>query len=1167
MNNNTTLTFTDEYNGLHVLSTIIPAQGHRASDYFQYMACISAAMYVMYIFAEYIELDATCFHVIARLIGSTTVGMAFGNFNLFDQAKTYQPHLQAGLDYCLRHAYLFDQLPLIYTLKQVPTLLHHGQHGIKQAQNHIMKHKLPYLALTATSMSHIMGFSVCRLDLGFIVASQMLLPMIDQHEQYLSWNIASSAIIVSLLFPKALDATFIVSLTWVATYALTYREWHRKALKDVWQNNGGAGGTQLERLVERLETFEANAKSKHVLPLIQITDLGDDAKPISHPMVEQTHSRHFYQLMLNVIKQRDIDYIKAYELDYVADSTNAWHLKKLQNLIHFIQKFNRHDRRYDSTQILHFIFGYLQSLYLNSPRKTVTYHAEDAKTIAGILEHLKLNTRTFDKADPAYNLTQTSGLQLTLGATDLLTAIFKNTPQNNKFGDALNKLSVDLNISLQMIDAYLINHDATINHLIYRSAYILLLYAIFVAMMGLCLSSGMVMPIISITLIASFVAIPVLTALFCFIAPNFIQHASFDKNLNQLDSLSETRGIIPSERHSELGHIMNYVAKTTVFYENLVIKTLYGIIFSTLLVSAIAIPIVFLSLHVLPSLAGIFTAIIIAVSIYKFLHRTPKPHKAATTELEHPNDRTVTEELAPESKTPSHIKIGENFVENSILSLAILLNPLLSKDQYDQSINELPSRFSVQTALFLSQFLLGIDHAISKAVVASIPLWHKLDQGMNLSETHEDLAHIWKTAKKTLNRHNSLSEDLSHILNELVTIHELNEHQPQNFIELTRMLIRFSLPHFPRLLTQSGIMSQLFKSMLTTCYPSIEPNEVEQYGKQIDHFLAANSNHEVAWLKSLAKSIKTFLDTNPSSEEPDLVYRRKWEEKIYRACQQIINEDHSKTLVDNPYVVLIQGILEIYQNGISLKPNISERDLQFRATLRYFSIMLEDVKCAEEEQYNFGDHYQYCWQQIPSIYFLIIVTISVLMLIMTPLSFSLPIVITALLGGLLLFPWLTQQTQQKMEAKGDQFGNLIDVSHKANEAVKKHDAGNLFISEFLTKSFNQLGQIFSTARGSLFNFTTVITLFGLLTIALLTVFFAHLNPITMAGMALVFLALSVACYLHERYYALPSFKQYEYKDPGQAPKAAKLFDSATPTTPLHHTASTSEKIERTSLHS
>lgn len=52
----------------------------------------------------------------------------------------------------------------------------------------------------------------------------------------------------------------------------------------------------------------------------------------------------------------------------------------------------------------------------------------------------------------------------------------------------------------------------------------------------------------------------------------------------------------------------------------------------------------------------------------------------------------------------------------------------------------------------------------------------------------------------------------------------------------------------------------------------------------------------------------------------------------------------------------------------------------------------------------------------------------------------------------------------------------------------------------------------------------------------------------MVGIAAIFFAVAIACCLHERLFTLPTFKHYEYKEPGQPTQAAQLFTAA-PTPP------------------
>lgn len=832
--------------------------------------------------------------------------------------------------------------------------------------------------------------------------------------------------------------------------------------------------------------------------------------------------------------------------DHADKNQQRWHWLHLQNFITVLKKISKGDQDFNALQILNISFKYLETLFLARPNVPAEFRYNKAKNTASILRHLIINSNVYNAHEHGqsgkneYLVDTSNGLQLTIGITDFITNQISIGYKPLNFETALVRTSNDVNISLKLVDAYLLNHHQTIAHLIYQVAYFLLVYGLLVGFISFCLLNVAVNPIISLTVIGAFIAIPVLTTLFIVMTPSFLSKKQFIHSEHELKESAKKRAILESERYKELDSLINNIGATIIFYENLILKSLYGLIFSILIAVAIAIPIIFFGIHFLPIVAGIFTTAIICVALVYFIRDIPKNKTSDKIPLSHPKVNVLNV-----SKTDQENKQHQK----DTLTYTTCIN--LINYYYDTDIETEPFNIDLISNKYI-QFIvkqnLPIAGFISEAIFQSIPLWHVLDQNQATTETHQQLAKIAKNLETNLrtyhNKNPLLYNNLSFIVADIIEIHEL-ENPPKNFTNLIRTVIRLSLPYLPKLLCGTDLIASYMTANLCLVYPHEDKHKLQKFAQHIQDFMVEPTNDQTKWLTKFANAIIIFYtqirnnDLNGNNESDQ--YTRQWEIAMLQAAERLLNpslQTSTHQVNSDPILTIIQSILEILQYAYYKKGSLNKLENDIRASLIGYSIMIDDIKFTEDTQYQFVDHYRYCWKNIPKLYFPTIFITSALLIGLTPFAVSLPIVAALMLGGLFLLPYITENSHKLLRVNEENFGNLTAVTEEADKIIEE----DAFLASLLSLNFKHVAQIFSTARNSLRQLSTITIVIGIVTISLLGIGLAHISPFILASMLATILLVVIANILFERYYVTSTFKSYNFVQPGVAqPEISEKF--------------------------
>lgn len=855
-----------------------------------------------------------------------------------------------------------------------------------------------------------------------------------------------------------------------------------------------------------------------------------------------------------MLLNRQIAYQTTFQIAQVSQTESIafkkWHWLHLQNLLSEIQKNSAGQEEVDTYRLLNLSFKWLQTLYLDANNLPSAYHNEEAINMAAILKGLIQSTDVY-MPEETPNLTEeqyigsSNGLDLTIGITDFISEKIIQDHQPLNLEVLLKRTSDDVNISMKLVDAYLENHDQTIKHLINQVIYYATIYLILVACISTCLILAMTNPIVSLTIVSSLVAIPLLASIYVLLAPNPLNKKPLKRSERELQRLARQRDISEHDRDFELDSLLNNIGSIVIYYENLVTKILYGLIIGTLITALVAFPLIFAGIHVFPILAVILTAVAVSISLFRFLKNRPNLNHQSDSDLVHNQIEQIYEIEPPEPLaylSTEHLK--NTLIISSVLFFATLF-------QQDESI--------LQNHLFrnsyirkLATFLFPMHPLISDGIMQCFHLWDELDKGNAGPEVHAQLREITQNISNQLPRDSIFNKSIANIVDQMIELHSL-DNPPSNLTDFIRAVIRISIPYLPRLLAGTNEIQNFVEKSLLLAYPELEHAMVKHYAANIQRFLISPSVDQTEWFNTFAQSIldlDAIIESAQISNDGERSYRKKWKDEIVLAAKRIVGlEENISTIRQNPIINIIQGFLEITQDALYRKRRLTIQENQIRDLLIRYSIMIQDIKYTEDLQYQFVTHYQYCWAQIPKIYFPTILTLGLILLATTPFGFSIPIVAALLIGGLFLLPWLTTNTHKITRINEASFDNLKEVATQADNDIKK----DAFLSPLLSSSFKSVSDIFCTARGSLRQLTTVTVCVGVIILLIIASTMALINPYVLGAMALVLLLAITFNMWYERYVSLPTFKDYHYNKPGQADhKLSSGFFSQPPTTRPYH---------------
>lgn len=866
----------------------------------------------------------------------------------------------------------------------------------------------------------------------------------------------------------------------------------------------------------------------------QIKDLSENDTHVLNIHLDSELFNKFNTLVHNLIKKNSaIPYLTKLQIARVIRSNNAhnWHWLHCQNLFSELKRIGTQDTEIDVYRLFHISFKWLETLYLDRHLQPSAYRYDDAKNMAGILQSLIESSQVYIAEEtPQTNALEfedtSNGLTLTTGLTDLISKLIIKDHQPLNLEVLLKRTSDDVNISMKLVEAYIENHDQTIKHLIHQIIYFILIYTILVTCIGICLLASVTNPLVSITIVSSLIAIPMLTAIYSLLAPNPLSKKQLHNSEKELIDYAKERNISEYDRSYELDSLLNNIGSNIIFYENIVTKVLYGLIFSTLLTTLIAIPMIFFGIHMLPIVAGIVTACFIGVGLFAFMNKMPvfsnEPKiKLIHNKIDHIIDTPIDNEI-------NHLSL-EHISNMGIISLILFTASLFKSDNVMQN-NYLKMPW---VRNLVSNYLLPIHPLIGHAILESLPLWDLLDKGEANAETHAQLKAIAEKVSNELPRNSLFNKSVGNIIDHIVELHSLDT-PPSNLTDFLRTVLRLSLPYLPRLIAGTDNLKMSIQNCLQLAYPELDASVVETFSQGIQNFLISPSTDQTVWFNAFAKGILELnesIKNHQAHEDANLTYRKQWEENIVLAAERILGHKPSThTVKEDPILNIIQSILEISQDALYHKGQLTKVENQTRDFLIRYSIMIEDIKYTEAMQYQFSAHYQYCWKQIPKIYFPTIIVLSVLLFSLTPINFSLPIIGVLLIGGLFLLPWLTSHSHEITRVNENSFDNLIEVAEQADKDIEK----DAFLSPLLSDSFKSVSKIFSTARLSLRQMTTVTVIMGLIIIGVLAVTMSHIGPLMLGAMAATLLCAIIFNVLHEKYFSLPEFRNYQYYSPGVA---------------------------------
>lgn len=879
----------------------------------------------------------------------------------------------------------------------------------------------------------------------------------------------------------------------------------------------------------------------------------DDMQSVvtAHPDCHFINKTIFLSRML--LLNRQVAYQTSFQIAQISQTETIefkkWHWLHLQNFLSEIQKISAGQEEVNTYRLLNLSFKWLQTLYLDSNNLPSAYHHEEAVNMAAILRGLIHSTDVY-MPEETPNLTEaqyidsSNGLDLTIGITDFISEKIIQDHQPLNLEVLLKRTSDDVNISMKLVDAYLENHDQTINHLINQVIYYVTIYLILIACISTCLILSMINPLVCLTIVSSLIAIPLLTSLYVLLAPNPLSKKPLKRSERELQRLARQRDISEHERDYELDSLLNNIGSIVIFYENLVTKALYGLIIGTLITALVAFPLIFAGIHVFPILAVILTALAVGTSLFYFLKSKPDLKHQSDSDLVHNQIAEIYEIEPPEPLA----YLSTEHVKNTLITSSVLFFATLFQDE---SILKNHLFRNAYIRKFLTYFI-PMHPLIGDGIMQSLHLWDELDRGNTNPEIHEQLRLIAQNISYQLPRDSVFNKSVANIVDQIVELHSL-DNPPANLTDFIRAVTRISIPYLPRLLAGTNEIQNFVENGLLLAYPELETATVKHYAAKIQNFLISPSVDQTEWFNEFAESIlelNEIIESGQIAHDGELSYRKKWKDEIVLAANRILGyEENIATIRQNPIINVIQGFLEIAQDALYRKGRLTIQENQIRDLLIRYSIMIQDIKYTEDLQYQFVTHYQYCWAQIPKIYFPTILTLGIILLATTPLGFSIPIVAALLIGGLFLLPWLTTNTHKITRINEASFDNLKEVATLADKDIKK----DAFLSPLLSSSFKSVSDIFSTARGSLRQLTTVTVCVGVIILLIVASTMTIINPYILGAMALVLLLAIAFNMWHERYVSLPTFKDYHYNKPGKADHklSSGFFNQPRITRPYH----------------
>lgn len=866
---------------------------------------------------------------------------------------------------------------------------------------------------------------------------------------------------------------------------------------------------------------ETLTNNRHILDLHTNNQLFDKFNALTYELVMAKRTIP-YQDRLKIAQ--------AIHNDKFSNHVNTWHWLHLQNLFSELQRLSAQNSEIDIYRLFNLSFRWLETLYLDAYNLPNRFRYDDARNMAGIIKCLIESTHVYiaeetPQISPSEFNDTSNGLSLTVGLTDLISKLIIQNHQPLNLEVLLKRTSDDVNISMKLVEAYLENHEQTINHLIYQITYFIILYAIIATCISLCLLISVINPLVTITIITSLFAIPVLTAVYTMLSSDHLSKNQLRDSEKELIQSAEQREISEFDRTYELDSLMNNIGSSIIFYENLITKILYGFIFSTLLTTLIAIPMLFLGIHMLPLIAGVITACFIGLGLFAFLNKMPTFTNEQKNKLIHNKVEEIIE--APAHNELNYLSL-EHIQNTFIISSILFVGTLFNSDNPLQN-----NVFKMSLCRRLIANFMPVHPLMGSAILESLPLWDLLDKGVANADTHAKLKAIAEKVSNELPRNSLFNKSIGNIVDHIVELHSLAV-PPNNLTDFFRTVLRLSLPYLPRLLAGTDQIKTNIANCLELAYPELHSSIINTFSQNIQNFLVSPSTDQTVWFNTFAEGILTLVEEikkNRGYEDARLTYRRQWEANITLAAERILGyKEVTSTVKDDAILNIIQGFLEISQDALYRKGKLTKLENQTRDLLIRYSIMIEDIKYTEETQYQFIAHYQYCWKQIPKIYFPTIIVLSGLLLTMTPLSFSLPVISVLLIGGLFLLPWLTNHSHEITRVNENSFDNLEAVAKHADKDITK----DAFLSPLLSDNFKAVSRIFATARLSLRQMTTATVILGIIVIGILAVTMSQICPIILGIMAATLLCAITLNILHEKYCSVPQFRKYDYYSPGVA---------------------------------